>query len=310
MDGVLAGELDGQGGGVGRARPQPRAAAPGAAAHGHQARAGHQPAAARLRRARRALGHLGRLGHSDALVTGPRPATGSRTPGASCDLGHDGDGFAFDNEGPRHDALLHPFALRSTARDQRRLARLRRRRRLPRARVCGCPTAGAPCSPNNGRRPSTGSATPSAGRVQTLDGARARRSGRAGGARELVRGRRLRPLGRESPAHRGRVGGGRRRPRARRPGHRLLGRAPAGRRRAVVRRGVAVDRQPVRPVPRVPARRRRGRRVQRQVHGQPAGAAGRRLRHAPRATPGRTYRNFFYPASRWSFCGLRLAVDK
>jgi len=26
-------------------------------------------------------------------------------------IGHDGDGFAFDNEGPRHDALLQPFAI-------------------------------------------------------------------------------------------------------------------------------------------------------------------------------------------------------
>ena len=26
-------------------------------------------------------------------------------------IGHDGDGFAFDNEGPRHDALLQPFRI-------------------------------------------------------------------------------------------------------------------------------------------------------------------------------------------------------
>ena len=32
-------------------------------------------------------------------------------PGGIVDVGHDGTGFAFDNEGPRHRALLHPFAL-------------------------------------------------------------------------------------------------------------------------------------------------------------------------------------------------------
>jgi ergothioneine biosynthesis protein EgtB len=34
-------------------------------------------------------------------------------PGGIVRVGHDGDGFAFDNEGPRHDALLQPFAVRS-----------------------------------------------------------------------------------------------------------------------------------------------------------------------------------------------------
>ena len=58
------------------------------------------------------------------------------------------------------------------------------------------------------------------------------------------------------------------------------------RRRRLVRRGVAVDGQPVHRLSRVPAVRRRGRRVQRQVHGQPAGAA--RQLPGPRrpATPG------------------------
>jgi ergothioneine biosynthesis protein EgtB len=34
-------------------------------------------------------------------------------PGGVARVGHGGDGFAFDNESPRHDALLAPFALRS-----------------------------------------------------------------------------------------------------------------------------------------------------------------------------------------------------
>ena len=44
--------------------------------------------------------------------------TGSASPLAWCEfgggrvaVGHDGQGFAFDNEGPRHDVLLHPYAL-------------------------------------------------------------------------------------------------------------------------------------------------------------------------------------------------------
>ncbi len=31
--------------------------------------------------------------------------------GGICDIGHDGDGFFYDNEGPRHRALVHPFRL-------------------------------------------------------------------------------------------------------------------------------------------------------------------------------------------------------
>ena len=34
-------------------------------------------------------------------------------PGGVVEVGHDGTGFAFDNEAPRHETLLQPFALRS-----------------------------------------------------------------------------------------------------------------------------------------------------------------------------------------------------
>ena len=49
-----------------------------------------------------------------------------------------------------------------------------------------------------------------------------------------------------------------------------------------------------RPTP-ASTRRRRDRRVQRQVHVQPDGAARRLRPHARRATPATTYRNFFPP---------------
>jgi ergothioneine biosynthesis protein EgtB len=41
----------------------------------------------------------------------PGPIGWTEHAGGIVELGHDGDGFAFDCEGPRHDALLHPHAL-------------------------------------------------------------------------------------------------------------------------------------------------------------------------------------------------------
>jgi ergothioneine biosynthesis protein EgtB len=44
----------------------------------------------------------------------PRPATPSRlteVAGGNVEVGHDGRGFAFDNEGPRHVTYLEPFAI-------------------------------------------------------------------------------------------------------------------------------------------------------------------------------------------------------
>ena len=50
-------------------------------------------------------------------------------------VGHDGDGFAFDNEGPRHEALIRPFKLANRLRHQCRMDRVHRRRRLPHAEL-------------------------------------------------------------------------------------------------------------------------------------------------------------------------------
>ena len=46
----------------------------------------------------------------DEAASGAQPGW-HRHPGGVGLIGHDGEGFAFDNEGPRHRALLEPFAL-------------------------------------------------------------------------------------------------------------------------------------------------------------------------------------------------------
>ncbi|HET6574672.1 MAG TPA: ergothioneine biosynthesis protein EgtB [Fimbriiglobus sp.] len=48
---------------------------------------------------------------TDPASTGP--AGWARFPGGLVEVGHDGTGFAFDNEGPRHRVYLRPFALAS-----------------------------------------------------------------------------------------------------------------------------------------------------------------------------------------------------
>src|SRR3546814_6186945 len=42
-----------------------------------------------------------------------RPLRWVRFDGGIRRIGHDGEGFAYDNEGPRHDVLLRPFRLAS-----------------------------------------------------------------------------------------------------------------------------------------------------------------------------------------------------
>ena len=90
-----------------------------------------------------------------------------------------------------------------------RLAGVHRRRRVPTGPTCGCRDGWA-ARPGRGlgRARCTGDQDPSGGwEVFTLTGPAPRRPGRARGPRQLLRGRRLRPLGRRPPAHRGGVGG-------------------------------------------------------------------------------------------------------
>jgi len=49
----------------------------------------------------------------ETLALTPAPARWLEHSGGIVEVGHRGDGFAYDNEGPRHETLLQPFALRS-----------------------------------------------------------------------------------------------------------------------------------------------------------------------------------------------------
>ena len=113
---------------------------------------------------------------------------------------------------------------------------------------------------------------------------------RAGHARQLLRGRCLRPLGRQGPADRGRMGGRRARESSRR----------------CLRFRLAMDAKRLSALSGLSRRGRRARRVQRQVHDQPDGAARQLAGDAGRAF-ARELPQLLLPSARWQFSGLRLA---
>ena len=52
--------------------------------------------------------------YADGQLSGggePRPLAWLEHPGGTVRIGHEGEGFCFDNEGPAHEVLLQPFAL-------------------------------------------------------------------------------------------------------------------------------------------------------------------------------------------------------
>ena len=121
----------------------------------------------------------------------------------------------------------------------------------------------------------------------------AARPGRAGLPCQLLRGRRLRQMGRQAPADRGRMGDRRRRPAARRqsrPTAAISIRAPTPRGGEAGLRQMIGDvwewtASPYVALSAVSRGRRRDRRIQRQVHVEPDGAARRRGGDAGRPYP-------------------------
>ena len=173
-------------------------------------------------------------------------------------------------------------------------ARLHRRRRLSPPRAVAVRRLGRRCSARLATRPLYWERSRRRlARVHPRRPAPARSADEPVVPRQLLRGRRLRALGRRAPADRGRVGSGAPTGAAGRAAtsldsgrlHPRPPRATAATPAPALRRRLGVDAQRLRALPRLPPARRRARRVQRQVHVQPAGAARRLLRHAARPHP-------------------------
>ena len=238
--------------------------------------------------------------------------------GGLVEIGHDGDGFAFDNEGPRHKVWLEPFRLAARPVTCGEYRRLHRRWRLSPARILAVGRLGDGAARRAGRRRSIGA------RGRRLDdlharGRRALDPGRAGLSCQLF----TRPM----PMRAGPASGCRPRPNGR---SRRAGSSPAARRQFLDGRGVFIPRQ---PPPRTVAAARADDRRCLGMDASPyvayprfraaAGAIGEYngkfmcnqmvLRGGAAVTPAGhvriTYRNFFPPAARWAFAGLRLAED-
>ena len=186
-----------------RARPAPRAAAPGADPHRHQALCSRNP----LRPAYRpAPGRLAPVARARAARAGSRGRAASVEIGAATP-GPDGE-FAFDNESPRHQVLLRAVRDRVAPGDLRRVPARSSTTAATAGRSCGCRTAGTECSAERWERAAVLGARRRRWQLhaRTASGRVDRRRRRS--PRQLLRGRRVRALGGRAAADRSRVGGG------------------------------------------------------------------------------------------------------
>ena len=131
-------------------------------------------------------------------------------PGGTFVMGTDGDPWAYDNERPAHEVVRGPVLDRHGAGEERGVPRVRRVRRVRRASLVDDRRAGpgacgkASSIPQFWRREAAGSwSTRRFGRREPRAARPARR------ACLLVRGRRVRTVGRPAAAHRGGMGEGR-----------------------------------------------------------------------------------------------------
>ena len=241
--------------GAGRARPAARAAASGAADDRHAARLRAEPAlpgdAAGLARAARARPD--------------RPAS-STARAASSRSAMTATGFAFDNEAPRHQVLPPPLPARRPAGAQRASGWRSSRTAATARRRSGCPTAGPRCRREGWTAPLYWRQR-RGGWWQIMGRAASRRSIPDAPVRHVSPGTRPMP----SPAGPARAC----RPR---PNGRPARASPASHEVTGIVWQWTAQRLPA--LSGLPPGRGRDRRIQRQVHDQPDGAARRLARHA------------------------------
>ena len=207
-----------------RDRAPSRAAAPGTDADRHPPRVFGKSDGAGLR-------------SGVPLAARRRCRASARLPKASTPSGTRGDGFCFDNETPAHRALVGPVRIARALVTNGEWLAFMGDGGYARPDLWLSDGWATVCA-EGWRAPGHWREIDGAWHCFTLGGLRTDRGSRAGLPRQLLRGRRLRPLGRQAPAERGGVGGrGARRRARRRLRHRLamdaqrlfsLSRLPAG----------------------------------------------------------------------------------